>query len=240
MLIFRRKLSLAYHLSRGESGRNGGRKRTKAPFFDKRCTAAPVAGSRRGAFQMPSPAEAEAAGRGCRRGDFLPPVAGLTNRHCRPSPNLALSPEFSRPFFRLPGLWPNLNLVQLSLIPSRSQAGASRPPGLTPRFAPVASFPSACHWGAAGAGSFLRKGFLPNQFKFSPPSSLLPGRGSWSPAGRALVAGAKVDPAWEEVGTSLGTNSRHPSEEAGPLTLGVSGASGLEFSPSFFRPQITR
>lgn len=148
---------------------------------------------------MPSPAEAEAAGRGCGRGDFLPPVAGLTNRHCRPSPNLALSPEFSRPSFRLPGLWPNLNLVQLSLIPSRSQAGASRPPGLTPRFAPVASFPSACHWGAAGAGSFLRKGFLPNQFKFSPPSSrqgelesCRPSPCGWRKSGPGLGGGGDV------------------------------------------------
>lgn len=147
-------------------------------------------------------------------------VGGRANRpgsrgHSRPK-ILALSPDFSRSSIRLLGLCPNLYLVQLPRFPRRSWAGALRPPGFTPRRSVlVTSFPGAGQWGAAGAGVFLRMGFLPNQFKFSPalrphpspapPPSSPPVQGSWSPSGQALVAGAKVDPAWKGLGTPVGT-----------------------------------
>lgn len=54
------------------------------------------------------------------------------------------------------------------------------------------------------------------------------------------MAGAKVDPEWEGVETPMEADSRHPGEEAGPLTLGVSGASGLDFPSLFFPSQIPR
>ncbi|CAM9326844.1 unnamed protein product [Rangifer tarandus platyrhynchus] len=114
----------------------------------------------------------------------------------------------------LSGLCPNLYLVQLPRFPRRSWAGALRQPAFTPRrFVLVTSFPCAGQWGAAGAGVFLRMGFVPNQFKFSPalvPSSpgelesLRPSPGGWRQGG----------PSVEGAGDTRGDLS----DVAGPLT----------------------
>lgn len=60
-----------------ESGRDAGRKRTKALPFNKTCTAAPVPGPREGAWQTRSPQRRERRGRGWRRVCFSLPVRGL-------------------------------------------------------------------------------------------------------------------------------------------------------------------
>lgn len=154
-------------------------------------------------------------------------VGGRANRpgsrgHSRPK-ILALSPDFSRSSIRLLGLCPNLYLVQLPRFPRRSWAGALRPPGFTPRRSVlVTSFPGAGQWGAAGAGVFLRMGFLPNQFKFSPALRPPPAPPSLVPSSPGELESLRPSPGgWRQGGPSVegaGDTRGDLSDVAGPLT----------------------
>lgn len=130
-----------------------------------------------------------------------------------------------------------------------------------PRFTPrdwfhVASFPSACKWGAAGEGGeesplcfprsppppqcvSFRDGFPSKLFKFSSPFS--PSRQGVLECRRpSLCSCHKAGPERRLWGSPLGTDSRLPSAVAGQLSRGVRGGSDLEFPPSIFPSQITR
>lgn len=106
--------------------------------------------------------------------------------------------------------------VRLTPLPPDFQAGASRQPGLIGRdWIPVAILPSAGIWGVAGLGRAMspHRGSLDAlttaaiafyDCVSSPVNSLLPsllpGRGSWSPA-RPARAG--------RIGAPVGADSRH-------------------------------